>query len=81
MSEEISFEEALIKLEDVVSQLEQGDVLTLDESLQAFEEGIRLTRLCREKLDAAELRVQQLVEVDEDAFEMVPFEAEDEGEI
>ncbi len=81
MSEEISFEEALIKLEAVVSQLEQGDVLTLDESLQAFEEGIRLTRLCREKLDAAELRVQQLVEVDEDAFEMVPFEAEDEGEI
>ena len=81
MSEEISFEEALLKLEAVVSQLEQGDVLTLDESLQAFEEGIRLTRLCREKLDAAELRVQQLVEVDEDAFEMVPFEAEDEGEI
>ena len=81
MSEEMSFEEALIKLEEVVSQLEQGDVLTLDESLQAFEEGICLTRLCREKLDAAELRVQQLVEVDEDEFEVVPFEVEDEGEI
>ncbi len=81
MSEEMSFEEALIKLEEVVSQLEQGDVLTLDESLQAFEEGIRLTRLCREKLDAAELRVQQLVEVHEDEFEVLPFEVEDEGEI
>ena len=81
MSEDMSFEEALIKLEDTVSQLEQGDALSLDESLQAFEEGIRLTRLCREKLDAAELRVQQLVEVDEDAFEVGPFEAEDEGEI
>ena len=81
MSEEMSFEEALIKLEEVVSQLEQGDVLTLDESLQAFEEGIRLTRLCREKLDAAELRVQQLVEVDEDEFEVALFEAEDEGAI
>lgn len=81
MSEEMSFEEALIKLEEVVSQLEQGDVLTLDESLQAFEEGIRLTRLCREKLDAAELRVQQLVEVEEDTFEVAPFEAVDEGEI
>ena len=81
MSEEMSFEEALAKLEKVVSQLEQGDALTLDESLQAFEEGIRLTRLCREKLDAAELRVKQLVEVEEDTFEMVPFEAEDEGEI
>ena len=81
MSEDMSFEEALIKLEDTVSQLEQGDALTLDESLQAFEEGIRLTRLCREKLDAAELRVQQLVEVDEDGFEVTPFEAADEGEI
>ena len=81
MSEDMSFEEALIKLEDTVSQLEQGDALSLDESLQAFEEGIRLTRLCREKLDAAELRVQQLVEVDEDVFEVAPFEAEDEGEI
>lgn len=81
MSEEISFEEALIKLEDTVSQLERGDALSLDESLQAFEEGIRLTRLCRAKLDAAELRVQQLIEVDEDTFEVALFEAEDEGEI
>ena len=81
MSEEMSFEEALTKLEEAVAQLEQGETLTLDESLQAFEEGVRLTRLCREKLDAAELRVQQLVEVDEDVFEMVPFEVEDGGEI
>ena len=77
----MSFEEALIKLEEAVAQLEQAETLTLDESLEAFEEGIRLTRLCREKLDAAELRVQQLVEVDEDVFEMAPFEVEDEGEI
>ena len=81
MAEEMSFEEALIKLEEAVTQLEQGETLTLDESLQAFEEGIRLTRLCREKLDAAELRVQQLVEVDEDVFEMASFEVEDDGEI
>ena len=81
MSEDISFEEALVKLEEAVAQLEQGDALTLDESLQAFEEGIRLARFCREKLDAAELRVQQLVEVDEDVFETAPFEMEDEGEI
>ena len=81
MSEEISFEEALTQLEEAVAQLEQGDALTLDESLQAFEEGIRLTRLCRQKLDAAELRVQQLVEVDEEEFGMAPFEVEDDGEI
>lgn len=81
MSEDISFEEALVKLEEAVAQLEQGDALTLDESLQAFEEGIRLTRLCREKLDAAELRVQQLIEVDEDVFEMASFEVAADGEI
>lgn len=81
MSEDMSFEEALIKLEETVSQLEKGDALTLDESLEAFEEGIRLTRLCREKLDAAELRVQQLVGVDENVFEVAPFEVEDDGEI
>ena len=81
MAKEITFEEALAKLGEAVAQLEQAETLTLDESLQAFEEGIRLTRLCREKLDAAELRVQQLVEVDEDVFETAPFEAEDEGEI
>jgi exodeoxyribonuclease VII small subunit len=81
MSKEMSFEEALVKLEEAVAQLEQGETLTLDESLQAFEEGIRLTRLCREKLDEAELRVQQLVEVDEDVFETAPFEVENEGEI
>ena len=81
MSEEMSFEEALIKLEETVSQLEEGDALTLDESLEAFEEGIRLTRLCREKLDAAELRVQQLVGADENVFEVAPFEVEDDGEI
>jgi exodeoxyribonuclease VII small subunit len=81
MSEETSFEEALTKLEEAVAQLEQGDALTLDESLQAFEEGVRLTRLCREKLDVAELRVQQLVEVDGDVFEMAPFEVEDDEEI
>ncbi len=81
MSEDISFEEALVKLEEAVAQLEQGDALTLDESLQAFEEGICLTRLCREKLDAAELRVQQLIEVDEDVFEMASFEVAADGEI
>ena len=77
MAEEMSFEETLAKLEQVVNHLERGDSLTLDESLQAFEEGIRLTRICRQKLDNAELRVEQLVEVDEDNFSSAPFETEE----
>ena len=78
MPEELSFEETLAKLEDVVDQLERGDSLTLDESLGAFEEGVRLTRFCRKKLDDAELRVRQLIEVNENELTVVPFEAEDE---
>jgi len=77
MPEELSFEETLAKLEDVADQLERGDSLTLDESLVAFEEGVRLARFCRRKLDDAQLRVQQLIEVEEDELTVVPFEAED----
>ncbi len=78
MAEELSFEETLAKLEQVVTQLERGDSLTLDESLQAFEEGIRLTRICRQKLENAELRVQQLVELDDDNLSTAPFDTEDD---
>ena len=66
MSEELTFEETLKKLEDVVERLESGDSLTLDESLAAFEEGVRLTRLCRKTLEEAELRVRRLAEDEED---------------
>ena len=78
MAEELSFEETLAKLEQVVTQLERGDSLTLDESLQAFEEGIRLTRICRQKLDNVELRVQQLVELDDKNLSTEPFDTEDD---
>jgi len=78
MAEELSFEETLAKLEKVVTQLERGDSSTLDESLQAFEEGIRLTRICRQKLDNAELRVQQLVELDDKNLSTEPFDTEDD---
>jgi exodeoxyribonuclease VII small subunit len=77
MAEEMSFEETLAKLEEVVNHLERGDSMPLDESLQAFEEGIRLTRICRQKLDSAELRVEQLVALDEDNLSTVPFETEE----
>ena len=65
MSEELTFEETLKQLEDVVDRLERGDSLTLDESLSAFEEGVRLTRLCRKTLEEAELRVRRLAEDEE----------------
>ena len=54
------FEDALGKLEKVVSRLEGGDI-PLEESLKLFEEGIRLSRFCNLKLDEAEKRVEILL--------------------
>jgi exodeoxyribonuclease VII small subunit len=71
MGEE-KFEEALGKLEEIVRKMENGE-LTLDESLQAFEEGIRLSRLCAGKLDEAERRVETLLKTEE-GFSTGPFE-------
>jgi exodeoxyribonuclease VII small subunit len=57
----IDFEQSLSALEALVNRMEQGD-MTLDESLQAFESGIALTRECQTRLAAAELQVTKLIE-------------------
>ncbi|OPY10063.1 MAG: Exodeoxyribonuclease 7 small subunit [Syntrophus sp. PtaB.Bin001] len=54
------FEEAMTKLEAIVRKMETGE-MTLEESLKAFEEGIRLSRLCAARLDEAERRVDMLI--------------------
>ena len=54
------FEEAMNKLEKIVAKLEKGDI-PLEESLKLFEEGIRLSRFCNQKLDEAERRVEILL--------------------
>lgn len=59
-NENLSFEEAFAELEEVVQQLEAGD-LTLDQAMALFERGMALATQCNARLDAAELRVQQLL--------------------
>ena len=54
------FEDNLSRLEEIVRKMESGD-LSLEDSLKAFEEGIRLSRLCAKKLDEAERRVEVLL--------------------
>lgn len=54
-----SFETAIAELEALVQRMESGD-LTLDDSLQAFERGVELTRQCQTALKAAEQRVTLL---------------------
>ncbi len=55
------FEESLASLESLVSAMEDGE-LSLEESLKAFEQGIKLTRECQSALKQAEQKVQMLVE-------------------
>ena len=57
--EEVSFEQALAQLEEIVTKLESG-ALSLDESLALFERGQRLAARCGAQLDEAELKIKQL---------------------
>ncbi len=72
IDEELKFEEALTQLEEIVTLLETGD-LSLEESLKAFEDGIRLSRLCSKWLNDTELQVEKLTSIDEDTIETEPF--------
>lgn len=57
---EKTFEASLAELETIVEQLENGD-LPLEESLQLFEKGVKLSRECRERLSQAERRIEVLM--------------------
>lgn len=67
-----SFEEALKRLDEIVSKLESGGA-TLDESIAAFKEGIELVKYCSSRLDAAEQSVKELVEKEGGGFRLEPF--------
>lgn len=55
-----TFEASLMDLEKIVRELEQGD-LSLEESLKLFEDGVRLSRECQERLNQAERRIEILL--------------------
>jgi len=74
--EELSFEEALKRLEELVAKLEAGD-LSLEQALEAFEEGVRLSRLCSQRLNEAQKRVSILLRNQEGALEERPFDLGD----
>ena len=68
----VTFEQALDRLGEIVSQLEAGDV-PLEDSLKSFEEGKKLIKQCLSLLDAAEKKVKQLEETPEGNFELTNF--------
>jgi exodeoxyribonuclease VII small subunit len=59
--DEMSFEDALRALEDVVRRLESGEV-PLDESISLYERGEALRRHCQARLDAAQARIEKIVQ-------------------
>jgi len=76
MKKTLNFEEAMLSLEDIVRKLENGG-LSLDESLSAFEEAVKLVKLCNEKIEAAEHKVKMLVENADGVITDVPFDSAD----
>ena len=73
------FEEKLTALESVVERLERGE-LTLEESVSLFEEGVGLSNACKVELEAAEGKIQVLVEPEGRAVRVREMEVKDEDE-
>ena len=72
------FESALKSLEEIVIQLEAGD-MTLDRALELFEEGIGISRFCNSKLEEAERKVEVLTKSANGELKEVPFSDESEN--
>jgi exodeoxyribonuclease VII small subunit len=73
--QEPDFEAALQELETLVEKMEQGE-LSLEDSLNHFERGVRLSRTCQQALKAAEQKVEILMQKNA-SEEIVPFDSED----
>ena len=73
MTKTLTFEEALERLENIVSELESGDI-PLDKSIKTFEEGAKLVNLCVSKLDNAEKKIKKLVKDDMGKLKLDDFD-------
>ncbi len=72
-----TFESSLEELERIVRQLEQGE-LTLEKSLELFEQGVKLSRDCQERLNQAERRIEILMRDNQGRASVRPFDPESE---
>ena len=75
---EQKFEDAVKKLESIVTRLEDGDI-PLEESLELFEEGVKLSGFCAKKLDEAEKKVEILMKDKGGRLKPHPFDVKEEG--
>ena len=74
---DMTFEKALEKLERIVEELEEGN-LSLDDSFKKYEEGVKLTRTCQQKLEKAKARIEVLLKDNKGNFDREKFEGESE---
>jgi exodeoxyribonuclease VII small subunit len=74
---EKKFETVLARLEEIVQELEQGD-LPLELSLKLFEEGIKLSRICNTRLEEAERKVEILLKDKTGSLKAQPFAEQEE---
>ncbi len=75
MSNDLSFEKAMEKLEGIVDSLENGD-LNLDEALKAYEEGVALSQYCNKILEDAEGKIVMLTKEEDTYKEISTLEEE-----
>jgi exodeoxyribonuclease VII small subunit len=73
---ELSFEEALSRLEEIVESLETGDV-ALEKAINLFQDGMKLSQICSQKLDKVEQKIEKLMEKDGEAV-VEPMELEED---
>ena len=76
--EEKTFESALKRLEDIVHQLESGDA-PLEQSIQLYEEAIKLKSFCARKLNEAQMKVEQITRSIDGEVKTTPFDEESES--
>lgn len=62
----MEFEKKLKRLEDIVTQMEEGK-LSLEEHMKIFKEGVQISKQCQKQLTEAEQKVKQLVDIDENS--------------
>ena len=76
---EIKFEKAIQRLEKIVDDLEKGE-MDIDKSLEIFEEGIKMSRVCSKKLNEAEAKIEKLTKDHKEELVTELFPVEDEND-
>lgn len=74
VEKELTFEEAMVKLEDIVGRLEEGDV-PLEKAITYFQDGMKLSKICHDKLQNVEKQMEQILRED---GQLEPFIVQEE---